>query len=148
MLPPSARAEEAKQVLFISSYSLDWESVPKQIDGINAEIGNSADMHYLFMYGKDLEPKLAQERAIVSVQTMLKVRPKFDVIIVGDDLALEFVLAHREQLFGRTPIVFEGINSKSLAAKASREPGITGVVESFDMENSLEIGRASCRERV
>ena len=142
VLPPSARAEEAKQVLFISSYSLDWESVPKQIDGINAEIGNSADMHYLFMYGKDLEPKLAQERAIVSVQTMLKVRPKFDVIIVGDDLALEFALAHREQLFGRTPIVFEGINSKSLAAKASREPGITGVVESFDMENSLAVARS------
>ena len=41
-------------VLFISSYSLNWESVPSQIDGIKDALGNNVYIDYVFMDTKSI----------------------------------------------------------------------------------------------
>lgn len=64
---------------------------------------------------------------------------KFNVILVSDDNALDFMLSYRDRLFPATPVVFCGINNyddKRIAGHA----GYTGVVEDFDLAATLELG--------
>ena len=44
-----AEKHQYKKVLFISSYSYDWSSIPMQLRGINKELTDSVDIDYLFM---------------------------------------------------------------------------------------------------
>ena len=60
----------------------------------------------------------------------------FDVIIASDDNALNFLLAHRDGLFGQTPVVFCGVNylqSQRLAGHS----GFTGVNEQADIDGGI-----------
>lgn len=131
----------SKQVLFISSYSLDWDGFPKQLEGIKTEIDDSVEIKYVFMYGKYNTPKDANARTHENVKFMLKYVPKFDLIIAGDDLALQFVLNNRQKYFKDTPVVFEGINSEEFAVMAARDSTVTGVVETFDFSDTIKVAK-------
>src|SRR5690606_24947424 len=62
---------------------------------------------------------------------------KFDVVIVSDNAAFDFIIQYGEQLFPGVPAVFCGVNDFNPATVASRN--ITGVVESFDVAANLEL---------
>ncbi len=136
------RAEQStadRRVLFISSYSYAWETVPQQISGIQEAFGDEVTVDYKFMDTKNM---LSQESADLFYQSMkqylLEVQP-YDGIILGDDAAFQFALEHQEELFFGIPIVFEGVNNVELATEKSKEPLITGVVESLSYDNTLRL---------
>ena len=60
----------------------------------------------------------------------------FDVIIASDDNALNFLLAHRNALFGQTPVVFCGVNYLQPERLADHS-GFTGVNEQADIEGGI-----------
>ncbi|MDE6675810.1 MAG: diguanylate cyclase, partial [Acetatifactor sp.] len=69
----------------------------------------------------------------------------YDVIIVGDDAALQFAMEYREELFDGIPIVFEGVNNVQLARElAEQDPLITGVVEELALEKNIELVLQLC----
>jgi len=61
-----------------------------------------------------------------------------DVIAVTDDMALEFALEHRNEIFSSAPVVFAGVNEKSLREIGGGHENLTGVIEAVDMQRVLE----------
>ncbi len=133
--------ESSKHVLFISSYSLGWESVPEQIKGLKQALDPVASMESVFLYGKELSEQDAMTRAGQSFSALKLLPHNYDLLIAGDDLALEFVLENRQKLFAEVPLVFLGINTEATAQKAAKLPGVTGVVESFPMDKTIALAK-------
>lgn len=127
------------RVLFISSYSYSWDTVQMQIEGIKDTLGDEYELDYEYMDTKRVDDATSRQLFYDGLEyRMSKVEP-YDVVIVGDDAALQFVLEHREALFQNMPIVFEGINDEELVETALEDPLITGIVEKLNVEKNLDL---------
>ncbi len=63
---------------------------------------------------------------------------KFDVVIVADNSALDFVKLHYEELFSHSPIVFLGINNFE-PSMIEGIKNVSGVVENVDIEKNIDL---------
>lgn len=135
------------RVLFISSYSYGWDTVQLQIEGIKDGMSPDITIDYEFMDTKRVDEEAAKQLLYERLQyTLPRVSP-YDVIIVGDDAALNFAMEYREELFDGIPIVFEGINNVQLARElAQQDPLVTGVVEELSLEKNIELALQLCPE--
>lgn len=125
-----------KRILFISSYSYAWTTVQKQIEGMTSVFGEDITLNYEFMNYRRVSDDVIMENFFREIKYRLENEKPYDVIIVGDDPALSFVLKYQKELFDGIPILFMGINNEELAVSASRDPMITGFVEkTFPKEN-------------
>lgn len=143
-----AKAEgEQGRVLFISSYSYGWDTVQLQIQGIVDGMTPDITVDYEFMDTKRVDEDTAGRMLYERLSyTLPRVSP-YDVIIVGDDAALKFVIEYQEELFDGIPIVFEGINNVQLARElAEQDPLVTGVVEELSLEKNIELALRLCPE--
>ena len=129
---------EEYRILFISSYSYAWDTVQIQIEGIKKGITSDVVLDYEFMDTK----RFPDDESINMFYDLLSYRlsrlEPYDAIIVGDDAALRFAVAHQEDIFKDIPIVFEGINDLEYAAQVSESPLITGVVEALSVQKNID----------
>ena len=130
--------DENKQVLFISSYSYSWSTVPLQIQGIQSSLGENVSLDIEFMDTKTLSEEIAQKELLERITFKEENVYSYDAVIVGDDAALHFAIDHRKELFDNIPIVFEGINNIEYAEEVSLDPMITGVIESFSYKDNID----------
>ena len=132
---------EDKRVLFLSSYSYGWNTVQIQIEGIKEGIGENITLDYEFMDTK----RFPDDESIHRFYTELKYRMErvepYDVVILGDDAALQFAMKYRDDLFRDIPLVFEGINDTAYAMEVSKDPLITGVLEKLSFEKNIAFAR-------
>jgi len=63
---------------------------------------------------------------------------QFDVVIVADNGALEFVKSHYQEFFSKSPIVFLGINNYE-PEMIEGISNITGVVENVDIKKNIDL---------
>ena len=63
---------------------------------------------------------------------------RFDAIVTSGNYALEFVLAHRADLFGDTPVVFSAINGFE-PSMLDKHTGVTGVSQANDFRTTLDL---------
>lgn len=138
----NASQAEDKRVLFISSYSYSWETVPLQIEGIQEAFGDDVVIDYKFMDTKNVNSQESLDLFHRSMcQYMSEVKP-YDGVIVGDDAAFQFALDYREELFSGIPIAFEAVNNLNRAIEVSKsDPLISGVVEDLSYVNTIELAR-------
>lgn len=129
------------RVLFLSSYDYDWDSVPKQLEGFANEIDDFAKTDYFFMDTKTHSYEEVKTNIYNQIQGELESGTNYDVIVLGDDAALDFALEYQTKLFDGIPMVFEGINSEEKAQSVAEDPLITGVVESFPMEETIALAQ-------
>lgn len=135
-------SEEEKNVLFISSYTENFETVPYQINGIQSVLQpHNINLDIEYMDTKRFDTDENKENFYQLLQYKLKKLPTYDVIIVGDDNALEFIMIYKEELFNEIPIVFLGINDSNKAIKASKDDNITGVIEGFSLVETIEVAQ-------
>ncbi|MGB1058757.1 MAG: hypothetical protein ACPGZU_01395, partial [Ketobacter sp.] len=102
-------SQEARSVLFISSYHPGFPTFFDQLAGLRSVLQGEnlrLDMEFLdskrFVSYEDLFQQ--------GLEYKLSVLPAYDVIITADDAATWFATQHRESLFADTPIVFFGVN--------------------------------------
>lgn len=133
-------AGDEKRVLFISSYSYAWEQVQMQIEGIQAGLGTGVVLDYEFMDTKRIDSEEARAVFYEGLSYRLSKVEPYDVILLGDDAALQFAMEYREDIFAGIPMVFEGINDEELAAAAVETGQITGVLEKLSVEKNIELG--------
>ncbi|MEA4881038.1 MAG: hypothetical protein VB045_06140, partial [Synergistaceae bacterium] len=62
----------------------------------------------------------------------------FDVILCSDDEALDFLLRFREELFGKIPVVFCGVNDFT-PGRLRGQSSITGVNEEISLDETLRV---------
>ena len=127
------------RVLFISSYSYSWDTVQMQIDGIKDTLGLDYEIDYEYMDTKRINDETSMRLFREGLEYRMSVLEPYDVVIVGDDAALQFVLEHREDIFKGIPIVFEGINDEALVEEALKDPLITGIVEKLSVEKNIDL---------
>lgn len=131
--------ERPGRVLFISSYSYAWETVPQQIEGIQEALGSDVVLDYQFMDTKNLDTEESGRLFYESIRYYLQNVPEYDVVIVGDDAAFNFALEYQQELFAETPIIFEGVNNVEKAVAVSEDAYVTGVIESLSYGNTITL---------
>jgi signal transduction histidine kinase/CheY-like chemotaxis protein len=129
-------AQGHRKVLFISSYSYDWMTVPFQLEGFNSLISNEASVHYLFMDSKKIPLDILIPNFEKQVKAQIRSAGPYDIIVAADDAALQFVLERKDSTFKNIPVVYLGIDSSDLAQEAYKTGMMTGSFEShYDAEN-------------
>jgi diguanylate cyclase (GGDEF)-like protein len=136
----SIKALENKRILFISSYSESFITVPEQLAGILSVFqSHGANVDFEYMDTKRLSSEENIQHFYTSLKFKLKNLPTYDAIIVGDDTALQFAMDKQEELFDAVPIVFFGINDKDRAMLADALPNMAGSIEETSIIENLEI---------
>ncbi|WP_193186761.1 sensor histidine kinase [Nisaea sediminum] len=134
-----------KRILFISSYHLGFHSVPKQIEGIRAGFddflkgGTQPLIDVEFMDTKRLGSAVYGRVFRESLVAKLGAVEPYDLVIVGDDNALDFALEERNGLIKGLPVVFHSVNNVAKAASLNDDPQFTGVVEELSLINTLDL---------
>lgn len=131
--------KEKLEVLFISSYSLNFISFEDQIQGIREGLNNNANIKIEYMNSSNINLEENELRFYDLVKMNLENYNNYDAIIVGDDEALEFTLKYREDIFKGIPIVFLGIQRTDLIRKAFEFEGISGVRELESVEENIDL---------
>lgn len=132
---------ENKRVLFLSSYSYTWSTVPLQIEGIKSKLDSSVTLDIEFMDTKKIKLEMAEKIMLEKIRFKQQNAGAYDAVIVGDDAALVFAMQYRKKLFKDVPIVFEGINNIKYARKVSKDPLVTGVIEKFSYKENLDFAK-------
>ncbi|MEA4923235.1 MAG: ABC transporter substrate binding protein [Eubacteriaceae bacterium] len=136
----SSNSPDTPHVLFLSSYSYEWESIPKQLDGISDTLDGHARTDYVFMNTKRLAYEDVKYDIYEDILSRTETEP-FDYVIAGDDAALHFVMEYRDELFSDIPVVFEGIDNEAFAAESAKEPLVTGIVETFPLNDTIRLAK-------
>lgn len=131
--------KKTDKILFISSYSYNWISVPKQLKGFSENIDDCINIDYIFMDTKEFKYSDIKTDVDNQIEKKLKNSKDYEVIVVGDDNALDYVLERREKYFLNKPIVFLGINNIEKGIQVSKDPLITGVLEKLYYEETLDL---------
>jgi len=132
--------DQGKNVLVINSYHRGYPWTDKTLAGIESVLGGgkgNATLYVEFMDSKRAVDKNLFGRLFSHYRSKFD-RTKFNLIIVSDNDAFNFILRYRDALFPGTPVVFCGVNAlnETLVRNVAR---ITGVVESYDMKATLEL---------
>ena len=136
----NAESVSQKHVLFINSYSYDYDTVPIVASGVEKEIRDIAIINYVFMDAKYVSPELAEEQLKPQLKNLMS-KNHYDLVILGDDAALDFALKYQQTYFAGIPIIFEDVNSESKGKKAAENPYITGLVELFPIRQNIELAK-------
>ena len=128
-----------KRVLFISAYSYGWDTVQTQIEGIKAGVDENTTIDYEFMDTKRFQTDEWLNMFHDMLKYHLENTDPYDVVIVGDDAALQFAMEYREELFPEIPVVFEGVNDEEYAMKVAENPLVTGIIEKLSVEKNIDM---------
>ncbi|MCI9080539.1 MAG: diguanylate cyclase [Lachnospiraceae bacterium] len=126
------------RVLFISSYSYAWDTVQFQIEGIKKGIAPGVTIDYEFMDTKRFSSNNDIEQFYKGFKYRMSKLEPYDVVILGDDVALNFAIKYQKELFDKIPLVYEGVNDAELAEKAAKDPYITGVLEKLSVKENID----------
>ena len=137
--PAWAAGAGGPRVLFITSYSYAWPTVPQQLQGIQDALGEDVTLTVRCMDTKSINTSVSQQLFYQQTEHLLNNSPPYDAVIVGDDDALKFVNTHRDTLFADLPVVFEGINKLDVARAAQSDPLTTGVVEQISYSTNMAL---------
>jgi diguanylate cyclase (GGDEF)-like protein len=137
----SALADDTvRNVLFISSYNENFDTVPYQIDGIKSVLlKNNFHLDVEYMDSKRFSDEKSREVFYDLLKYKMSNLSPYDAIIVGDDSALQFAMDFQDDLFKETPIVFLGINNFQRAELADKNKFMTGIIEETSLKENVEI---------
>ncbi len=132
---------EKKNILLLHSYSASnpWSrSISEGIEEQFAQANLDYTLHIEFMDTK----RYTDKGYLNLLARLFKVKygsMDLDMIIVSDDNAYNFILAQHKLLFNSPPVVFCGVNYLD-EPQAALNKNITGVVESYDVLGTLQLG--------
>lgn len=137
----TTNAEEYdKRILFISSYSFSWSCVQNQIVGLEKGLGNGVTVDYEFMDTRRVYDNTSVALFYSGLKYRLAKQNPYDIVVVGDDAALDFAMRYQSELFPEIPILFLGVNNEELAVAAAENPYITGIEQSIFPEENIAWG--------
>ncbi|MCK5339770.1 MAG: hypothetical protein KAJ60_01785, partial [Desulfobulbaceae bacterium] len=133
------KSAESKKILILNSYHKGYMWSDNIMSGIKSVFAKEApEVELSFEY---IDTKRHTTKEIFPLLEQLyttKLHFKYDVVIVSDNNALEFLLPRRELLLPGVPLVFCGINNLTDSMLGGHRD-ITGVAEDFDLKSTLEL---------
>lgn len=132
--------EKAKKVLILNSYHEGFSWTREQNESIIAEFqecGSSVDIMTEFIDWKNYPYK--ENLEYLHEYYLYKYSNKdIDIVITTDDIALNFALRHRDDIFSDAPIIFSGVNEDGTESITSGFDRLTGVMEVIDPTKTIE----------
>ncbi len=129
-----------KRVLILHSYYQGYKWTDDENRGIESvlkpAIGTN-NLYIEYMDTKKIFGDLYSQR-LYEIYKLKYKNFKFDVIIVTDNNAFEFMLKYRDDLFPGTPVVFCGVNYFE-ETQLRGQKLITGVNEENDLKGSIQL---------
>lgn len=142
MLPtPTFADKEKKTVLYINSYHNGYHWSDGLLEGIRTVLNQSrykVDLQIEYMDAKKYNYENISNNLYALYQEKFK-EEIFDVVVLSDNDALNFVNKHRHDLFKNIPVVFCGVNDLGDADIAAGN--ITGIVEVYDFIGTLQVAK-------
>lgn len=138
-----------RKVLFISSYHDTFETVmPQRMGLLEVFQKHNVQMDTAYMDTKNYptEENVRYFHDVLSYK--LKHQPPYDAVVLGDDAALLFAEKYQEELFPGIPMVFICVNDRNTAERAANNPLITGAVENYYLEDTIDLARNMCPRAV
>jgi len=139
--PLSAYTE--KRILVLHSYHVGLSWTKKVLTGIENKLNDARKDGYKFKIDYEyMDTKRFVDdsyyKLLYKIYKFKSKNIKYDVIISVDDNALQFLLRHRNSIFGKVPVVFCGVNYFKDSMLKNHNL-YTGVVEAFDVKSTLNI---------
>jgi len=134
------KAGQTKNVLVLHSYHKGLGWTDRITQGIGSALHSSdqdIELYFEYMDTKRIHDAQYSQKLYELYRHKFRNR-RFDVIISSDDHAFNFLLAHHQELFPDTPIVFCGVNDFKDSMLVGHNL-ITGVVESFDIKGTIDV---------
>ncbi|MGM0509284.1 MAG: ABC transporter substrate binding protein [Fusobacteriota bacterium] len=133
-------AESKHKVLFISSYHPSFPTFFNQVNGIR-KVFNTQDIKFdiEFMDSKRFPTEENLQNFYSNINYKIQELPKYDLVLAGDDNALDFIESNKSDLFQSIPIVFFGINNIKSAIKMDSNDNITGIIEEISLRETLRM---------
>ncbi|MCG6535839.1 MAG: histidine kinase, partial [Syntrophales bacterium LBB04] len=137
---PGATADGKKNVLILNSYHQGYKWTDDETYGAMEALAPMKDD--LKIYIEYMGTKwVSNDQYFEQLHHMLKFKyrsVRFDAIILSDNDALNFLVKYRDDIFGRVPTVFCGINYFT-ENDLKGQPLYTGINETADIRTNLEI---------
>ena len=138
--PSPAWADPPKRVLVLNSYHQGYEWTDDQTRGALAALGaptKEIEIHLEYMGTKWVsDPRYFEQLRQSYRYKFAKLR--FDAIIATDNDAFNFLRDHRDEVFGKVPTVFSGVNDLQPEELAGHDL-FTGVNEVADFRSGLDL---------
>lgn len=130
---------DRKRLLVLHSYDPHMLWVHGIDEGIQSILGDRKDIDIFHDY-MDLKrhPRPEFVQRLFSILREKYEGKKFDAILVSDDAAYNFLLAHRDRLFPQTPVVFCGVNDFD-PARIEGQALLTGLASEIDVKDTLDL---------
>ncbi|MBP7381792.1 response regulator [Myxococcota bacterium] len=137
------------RVLFINSYHQGYEWSDSLATGamqVFKQVEPTVKIYVESLDSKHFE--LTQERSEAEFRRMLEKYGTdfFDVVLVSDDPALDFMKKYRDSLTPGRPVVFCGVNMM-LSSNSNLPVDFTGITEPFDYKGIVSMVRGLFPER-
>lgn len=133
--------KEKKTVLYLNSYHNGYHWSDGLLEGVRIVLNQShykVDLQIEYMDSKKYNYDIISKNLYALYKEKFK-HEIFDVIIVSDNDALNFVNQHRGDLFKNIPVVFCGVNDLKDEDIAGGK--VTGIVEVYDLVGTLKIAK-------
>lgn len=129
--------KKTNEILIINSYNKGLIWTDNIVESIESLLKGRANLYIEYMDTK----RVSDEEYYVKLCDLYKYKygdKKFDIVIVSDNNALDFIKCEQISIFDDTPILFCGINDYSPELIAGID-NITGVVEDIDIKKNVEL---------
>ncbi|AXX93792.1 sensor histidine kinase [Arcobacter ellisii] len=132
----------SKEVLLIHSYHKGYiwtDDISKTIEK-NFKPLKDVELTTIYMDTKRIDTPEYLSNLVKLYKQQFENR-KFDLIIISDNNAFDFIIKYHEYLFKDVPVVFCGINNfdKVLLHENDMKDIMTGVAEEVDVEKNIEL---------
>lgn len=133
---------QSKEILFLNSYHKGYKWSDDIVNEVEKKLKPYEDIELtvLYMDTKRVVSDSYFDKLFNLYKEQLENR-KFDLIIVSDNNAFDFIVKYDKQLFKNTPILFCGINNfdKEFLTKNNMSKYVSGVIEQVDLEKNFRL---------
>jgi len=140
-LCPAAKAQPQPDIIILNSYAKDMQWTNDQIRGIMKVFIDSsiqAVFHVEYLDGKH-SPDPQNPQLLRQLFTLRYMEKTTDLLITTDEVALEFALKYRAEIFSNAPIVFAGVSPAVANQLIAGRSNVTGIYEIPDAEGTLRL---------
>lgn len=132
---------ETNRVLLISSYTLGEKCLEQQYDSFIDNLEGRIELSVEFLNTRNIKYDTSRKNYLYEYfNTYLNNSYPFDLIIAGDDDALDFTFTFRDSLFENIPVLFMGINDYNTAYNISTNyDQFTGIFENILYYKTFEL---------
>lgn len=129
-------SSEKKNILILNSYHEGLQWTDDIVKGMTQGLSECKFEKEIFIEYFDSKRFFSKEyqNGLFDLYKIKYKKTDFDIIILSDDYALNFLLEYRDSLFGKVPVVFCGINNPHIYPDS-----YTGIIENIDYIDNFKL---------